>query len=130
MGSFSYYRWCGSFGCVFCSVSIFQGIRTEQTDRTVSNVIYRFGNARHRRRMGNRPFYGTAWMAPPPYPGPPQNGPLPPYQPPPPQYTPTAAPGYSYFGGQPSGIELQPPQNSYQNVYQQDHSQSTKGAMI
>ena len=75
--------------------------------------------------MGDQPFYGTGWMAPPPYPGPPQNGPVPPYQPPPPQYTPTA-PGYSYFGGQAAPIELQQPQHVYRSP---SHPPPPKGSM-
>ncbi|KAJ5102648.1 hypothetical protein N7532_003177 [Penicillium argentinense] len=83
-------------------------------------------NARRRRRHGQRPYTGTAWMAPPP-------GPPPPNQPyyqqpygvepnfpaqPPPQYS--ANPQqYGYFGAQnppqpqQNGIELQSPPNAH-----------------
>ncbi|BCR92715.1 uncharacterized protein ACHE_80615A [Aspergillus chevalieri] len=73
-------------------------------------------NARRRRRRGLPPHVGTSWMAPPP-------GPPPPNQPyygdvyyppqPPPQYSPPNPQSYGYFGGQPNGIELQPPPNAY-----------------
>ncbi|PGG99075.1 hypothetical protein AJ80_09407 [Polytolypa hystricis UAMH7299] len=80
-------------------------------------------SSRRRRRAGRQPFRGTGWAAGPHPPHPP-----PQYQPPPPQYT--AQNGYyppnqhqghgenqGYFGGQQSGVELQPPQNAYQPVY-------------
>lgn len=74
-------------------------------------------NARRRRRRGLTPHAGTHWMAPPP-------GPPPPNQPywgdpnysaqPPPQYSPPNQQQFGYFGGQPSGIELQQPPHVYQ----------------
>ncbi|KAE8145230.1 chitin synthesis regulation, resistance to congo red-domain-containing protein [Aspergillus avenaceus] len=73
-------------------------------------------NARRRRSSGLRPHPGTAWLAgPPPYHHQQQ---FPYYgegsyqQQPPPQYTPQPQ-AYGYFGGQPTGIELQTPQNAY-----------------
>lgn len=74
-------------------------------------------NARRRRTRGLRPVPGTAWMSGPQ----PANQPQPYYadpyyqQQPPPQYSPNPQ-AYGYFGGQPTGIELQQPQNSYQQA--------------
>ncbi|KAI1177510.1 chitin synthesis regulation, resistance to congo red-domain-containing protein [Nemania sp. FL0916] len=78
-------------------------------------------NSRRRRRQGNRPMYGTGWMAPnPQYYNNPPNA----YNHPPPAY---GAPGQSYpmdnryqtndgpYGQQSSGIE--PPKNVYSGDY-------------
>ncbi|KAJ6008127.1 hypothetical protein N7540_012103 [Penicillium herquei] len=82
-------------------------------------------NARRRRRQGQQPFTGTAWMAPPPGPPPPNQ---PTYQQPyygdpyyqsqpPPQYSANPQ-NYGYFGAQApppqqNGIELQQPQHAH-----------------
>lgn len=71
-------------------------------------------SARRRRRQGQQPLYGTGWA----YRGPPGQWNQQPYPPaPPPQYTPSGG----YYTGQQTGVELQAPQNVYQqpqNVYQ------------
>ncbi|QKX59340.1 uncharacterized protein TRUGW13939_06474 [Talaromyces rugulosus] len=73
-------------------------------------------SARRRRARGRRPFYGTSWMAPPPY----QQGNYQ-YAPAPPQYqTQDPNQGYyapppeqGYYATQQNGIELQQPQHAY-----------------
>jgi len=70
-------------------------------------------SARRRRRAGQQPFYGTGWSTRPfdhrqgqPY----YNNN---YPPPPPQYSADMPPGHQGYYGQPSGIELQSPPQSY-----------------
>ncbi|CRG90729.1 hypothetical protein PISL3812_07774 [Talaromyces islandicus] len=81
-------------------------------------LLFACFSARRRRARGLHPYYGTSWMAPPPY----QQGN---YQhpPPPPQYHPQdpnqgyyapPAEQQGYYGAQQSGIELQQPQHAYQ----------------
>ncbi|RDL36948.1 uncharacterized protein BP5553_04381 [Venustampulla echinocandica] len=85
-------------------------------------------NSRRRRRRGMAPMYGTGWMGGKPptdqqygntnnyYPNQPYYGgaPAPPYSPPIPNQTTgtTFDSNHGYYGNQ--GIELQPPQSSYQ----------------
>jgi len=69
--------------------------------------------ARRRRRRGLQPYRGTGWFA---GPAPPYNQHYYPNQPnnPAPPYTPHSQPGYGFYGGQQSGVEMQPQQPVYQ----------------
>jgi Chitin synthesis regulation, resistance to Congo red len=82
-------------------------------------LLDRAFNSRRRRRAGMRPYYGTRWMAGriPVYNNPglydQQGPPAPPYSPPVNnQYTGNTFRNDGYFGQQ-SGIELQPPKQTY-----------------
>ncbi|KAF2402319.1 hypothetical protein EJ06DRAFT_554974 [Trichodelitschia bisporula] len=78
--------------------------------------------ARRRRRMGQRPYYGTRWASQNRWGGGPpgQNPPngqygqaAPHYQPPPPQYSAAPPPGHMGFYHHENGVELQQPKNTY-----------------
>lgn len=124
--------WCHS-SCLcptLCSlgVSLSRMLKSEEFIHNIASILMRFFlyrciSSRRRRRRGLRPFYGTGWMAPPKYPGPPGQGPDT-YPPPPPAYgAPHQTPAYTgtsfntnngYYGHH-EGIQMtpQPPQNTY-----------------